>query len=599
MTLRSKAQYIQDASLRYRQLQKQGWAQIHRRFRANYRFTAGDQWSESDKKILESQKRSPAQYNFVLRLLDLYIGSNLQSKTQTRTSPGSFGDEVTADRLNKWLFHWRRRSNLDRQDTLLLTDQFVGGVMVDEAFIDYSTDPLGEVKSQKIPPTECMYDLNAQAPDQSDAKDQMRVVWLPPDMLRDLAGERIARKYIQLMVDAEEEPVDMDDEHLEPFSDDNSGKITDEEETGYLRAGKVRVVRWVIREQAPAEYFHVQETGEVFEITGMGIPQIAGIEADAKANHKTLVKLERRKNVFRDILIVGEDVVRSEINPELTSFPYTFGLGYNIGGYILGKVENLKDPQRDYNKRESQITHIIGRMAKGVFFVPKGSVDDIESARQAVNSTGGVVEFNAEKGKPMVSTEGTPPAQLFMQRDNAASMIQEISGIPRVMQGFMESSHETGVLVQQKIQQGNVGLSPFLTNFHIFQNARAKKAIQLFIQHEKNHPNRMFRVLYPDTNDQPEEVRFNEINEGGQVIADLQSGDYDVEYVTAGASPTEQSAAFLQALEMAKAGIPVPPETLVKLSSFPYKGEILQYIQEQQQAAQVNAAVQTLTGQSK
>ena len=564
-----------DVFSRYAQL-KRAWSKIHRNIRKNYRFLANDQWPGDAKAKLREQRRPASVYNLTLRLKDLYVGVNLAAPTMSQTIALEAIDDTISEKLNKWQYHWRARSHLQSQDNILLTDHFTAGVAVCETHIDYTRDPLGEVVTTRGNPLEYMYDLDSILPDQSDCRDMMRTEFITIREIADQYGTRIANRMDHLPeekeIDSPENEPDFSDDPFE--TDDSSVTEADhdrelEEFMGMKHDGKVRRITWWRKEFVDQDYLYNQETGEVQAVGALTADEAINV---AQWDTETTTILQRKRPVFRKVVALGDEIIENELHRDYYGFPWTFALGENLNGLIMSKVDSLKDPQMDFNKRESQKTHILGRMAKGVLMAWEDTLSNVDDAKRAINETGGVILLKGDGSnnaqRPHVVTEGSPPAALFTMSSESASVIQEISGIPKNLQGFMESSHESGVVVNQRIEQGMIGLQPYLENWRNFINSRAETAIWMFCVHESKHPMRAFNILLLDIS--TENVSFEDVVEAFQSTERLLNKSFSVVHENVGQTPTQRMAMTMQLLELMKLpNMQIPPEALLETMNIP------------------------------
>lgn len=585
---------------RYSELKMSNWSKIHDTARKMYRFVAGDQWPEEVKSVLLSEERPPNVYNLVLRFLDLYVGINQQNQAEIRSYPMDDGDSETAERITKWLYRWRRDNNIPFVDGKYLADQFIAGIMVDEGYICYEKDPLGTISNRRGNPLSFMYDIpSATKPDQSNARDMMRVEWKDPEVLRGIISDELVEKYRRECSNSEpDDPSDIDDNwgdasevmgiDLHDWDDKNI--------KGHIHAGKVREIEYLCKEYETRTSFYNNTVGTLTKYVDEN--QLLILETIANMRGDEYEIIESKVPVVRSVYMVGEDVVRNEIEQRHKGYKWHFGIGYDINGLIGGKAVQLHDPQLDFNKRQSQMTHIIGRMAKALVLADEAQIDDKEAAEQTINKTGGVFWYNSKlndgEGKPpLIAVDGTVNGALFAMKDSDERIIQSISSIPPSAMGFMESSHETGPVVHQRIQQGMAGLAPFISNYQMFMTIRAQKAVWMLQANEAGRRNRLFRILYPESG--PEDVMFNEMDEAGNVVAEIAEGEYDVEFVLAGATATHRQMVWGQLMQIAEQTA-IPPELLVQYSELPNeeKEKIAEHNQNLQREAAIAQATESL-----
>jgi hypothetical protein len=94
---------------------------------------------------------------------------------------------------------------------------------------------------------------------------------------------------------------------------------------------------------------------------------------------------------------------------------------------------------------------------------------------------------------------------------------------------------------------------------------------------------RLFRITAEsETGEATQEtITINQPTHEGRVINDLTLGEYDVVVTSQPSRQTFVETQFAQAIQMAQAGIPVPPDVMVELSNFARKHEIAERIRQQ------------------
>lgn len=154
------------------------------------------------------------------------------------------------------------------------------------------------------------------------------------------------------------------------------------------------------------------------------------------------------------------------LNKKLPIIPYFYDSTDDGEGHQteFGIVEDLKDPQRETNKRRSQFTEIVGVTATGGFFAEEGFSDDNLDQVQARTRKPGWWIFHKRNKKP----EQVPPPSFpaaFVQLD-AMSMQDFFSiGLDPSTIGLSQSGDESGRALLIKNAGGTLQLQEPFDNY--------------------------------------------------------------------------------------------------------------------------------------
>lgn len=261
---------------------------------------------------------------------------------------------------------------------------------------------------------------------------------------------------------------------------------------------------------------------------------------------------------------------------------------YKRGNKFWGKVEAVKDPQREINYRRSQTIDIGNKFITPAVFIKSDTFsDDQEKERFKRNGTsaGGVYELGLQ-GEIPVKFEGSEiPRPLVDLIDRGMTEVSELMNIT-VGQGGANTSG-SALLQREKIRlTGN----EFLFDSLAFAEQRLGRLLPALIQ-EYYDADRLARIVnhYADKNTVTLAGQAYEAFSQEQIIEVLENADItklDVVVSEASYSPSARAATFALLTELAGAGTPVPPEVLVEFSPIPeeQRRKILEGIQMQNEA---------------
>lgn len=300
-------------------------------------------------------------------------------------------------------------------------------------------------------------------------------------------------------------------------------------------------------------------------------------------------------NVFRCLFTKGgilEGPTPSPYRNEdgLPEDPYVFSSAYIARtGERYGFVKQLRDGNSEVNKRRSKFLHLLStRQVRA----DKGAVEDVAAARRELARPDGWVEtvpnFNFE-----VLPTGDMAQGQFALLQEAKSEIDAVGVNPALLgKGLNDAS---GRAIQTRQQAGQFEIGPLFDALRGWQRRVYRKSWNR-IRQFWTEP-RWVRVT-----DNPESPRWiglnrpvtiaDELRKQGREIppameqdprlaqvvrVENQLAELDVDIIV-GEAPdyvTLRQEQFAVMADLAKAGVPIPPEALVKLSGVPNSDEVL------------------------
>lgn len=276
-------------------------------------------------------------------------------------------------------------------------------------------------------------------------------------------------------------------------------------------------------------------------------------------------------------------------------------------GNRYGVVPRYIPLQDEINHRRSKALHLLSSRQ---VIAEKGAVADVNKARQELARPDGWVEHQPGMKVEISQTNDLAMGQFNILQDTLASLAA--SGPNSALQG--QEATQSGRSQQVAQQAGVVQLGPVLDGLRYWQN-RVMRACwnrvkqywteETWIRVTDNEVSRFIALNQRVTRGeaeaqklkgQPPEVIQARVQELAADPASLQevvlnkTSDLDVDIVIDEAPDTVtlQSEQWLQLTELAKNGVPIKPETLIKASNLSNKDELIDDIKQSQQG---NAAL--------
>jgi hypothetical protein len=240
-----------------------------------------------------------------------------------------------------------------------------------------------------------------------------------------------------------------------------------------------------------------------------------------------------------------------------------------------GLVRSLKDPQREKNKARSQFLHMLNTSANSGWI---GDEDALSTAQKdelkQFGAMAGVTVWK-KKGSSLERIHPIEPSTAQMAREKSAEdSFKQVSGINSDLLAMEDSSNPSGKAIQLRIRQAITILQPSLENFRytkiligqflfsiiptMFDSAKLQKILgEKFMQENKL--------------DRP---RLN------AYLTMIHDGKYHVNINEAGAPDTIREETFEDLMQLAQAGVSMPPDLFIEYMNMPNKSAIMQKIQE-------------------
>lgn len=540
--------------------------------REDAEFYGGDQWDSLAKATLIEGKRPAITINKIRPLINLLSGYQRLNRYDPDFLPRTAGDlekVKIAQAVTSYLFD---TLDYDEVESRVALDSWITGRGWFSSGWRWDWESLeGDIDIRRTSPFDIYIDPECREADLSDANYLCHSRWV--------TAEKVALQFPeardQIMGDLGKPAEEEDWAGLEPLWYDSERK-------------KVRAVNLWYRKHELATYL-ITSAGEM--VPKEGAPPIAHQVA---IDERTVSRSQMRVATF-----VGSVLLEDVASPYKHSmFPFVMLPSYWLGeGDIpAGVVRDLKDPQREMNKRRSQLLDFVNKMVTRGWFVNEGGMSDeqIRHLEKHGAEPGVVVRYNGQK--PEAFDLAQMPKDFFSYDRLSDDDMHKISGINDAMMGLGPAS-QSGRAKELDQRQAVVSITMLFD-----QMRSAKKRLLKQLWGKPNCPGlvpqyykepRIFRIT--QDNGQPGFVEVNQQKQGfdpmtgqavKQVLNDLSTFQFDVIVSDTPATPSQRVAAFYALMEMAKIGIPVPPDMILEASDIPQKEQLKQRLAAAQQPPQ-------------
>lgn len=521
--------------------------------REDFRFYAGDQWTDDERAVLEDQQRPPVVFNRAAVFIDAVSGYEVNNRQEIKYYPREQGDIGPSEVLTnavQWVY-----DNTDGEDeeSDAFRDAAIAGMGWTERRLDDSDNPEYDIKIDRTDPLEMFWDPGAKKPNLADANWLMRVRrWSRAEAEDQWPGKLPAVSAFEGWEDAFDENDTVDDKR-HPYKRDEAGTGKSD------RDGFVTVVEYQWREREDGWLV-------VNPATGKAEPATADLYEKLKAKHDAataeaaaqgvmlppLQAAKRRMMVHKRAFLCGDTVLEQGLSPIAHGFTYRCVTGKRdrATNTWFGLMRSLKDPQRWSNKWLSQAMHLFNLQAKGGIMAEKDAFDDAQQAEADWSDPSKIVWVRngaLSAGKVQPRQFGDIPASLPNLLKYANDSFGAVSGINAEAMG-MADREQAGVLEYQRKQSAITMLAPLFDSLRRYRKIVGRD--MLFMVQTYISDGRLIRIV-GDAG-----ARYVPLTKDATI------GEYDVIVDQSASSPNVKEATWsvLQQLMPAvmKMGVPMP-----------------------------------------
>ncbi len=561
-------------------------------------FYSGDgQWEKQTKDYLQAEERAALTINEIEPKMDILSGHQRQNRLDIKFFPVEEGDQTTADILNILAKNVFEQCGFDSEETDSFDDQMITGRGNINCRVDYEKNHQGDIIFEWWPWDQITYGPHRRK-DIGDCeylfKHQLHSKSYLQAMYSDKA-DQITAEYDEIFIGGDSHATTTKDQYEasnnEPISvplDKKDPVLVD------LYHKKFRLIEcWRKTQKSTPVIVHV--SNDIYEnADNWNERDLSSIKTLQGFSIVKIKKSKMRKTTFISSVLLDDEF------PDLAmqDFHVTPIYAKKRNKRVWGKVESVKDVQREVNKRHSQAIDILNKVASyGWFYDAETFVDKKEETKfKETSSIPGFLSKVQTVDKRPVQVEGVKfPNELANYEALASNKMKEIMNINLEMLG-MPSGADSGIAIIRRQRQGLIGNEFLFDNLSL---AKKKIARLLCAYIQKVYDvDRMIRILENratrgevlEPRNVPEQSPYAAMMKQTQtgpkydpevlkeLLTNMDLTKYDVAVGESAYSPTNRQANFILWMEAAKGGIPVPPTMLVDLSDLPDKEKVKQAI---------------------
>lgn len=556
------------------------------------KFYLGEHWDAAQKADLEAKARASLVINKVQKEVHDLSGHQRENRTDLKYLPVEGGDARVADLLNVITKVILSNTDFEREESKVFLDQVIPGRGLFNLYFDNEADIRGQIKVEKFPWRNVRFGPHEKE-DLSDCEYLVKWTWYSADKIKQMWPEKADE--IQASVDAILDPdggLPHDQVPGKQYTDavQNYNRLKIDPDLTNIASKEFRVLElWrriykrvsVIVDVTNDWYFNAEDWSK----TDVGrVKSIPGL----KVVPRNISKMRITKTAGTVLL---EDENPADL--EFDDFYITPAYAIKRGDIYQGIVELIKDPQRLIDKLASLSVDIANKMTAYGWFVDEETfASKFEEENFKKNSTSpGFISKVLNLNKVPMKVEGVKmPNELvnmMVMFDQTLNDLMSMSPEPL-------GSNDSGVAILQKVRTKIRGVEYLFDNLSFAKKRLGKQLVAMIREHYT--PEMLLRIV-------SDQSRKQQVMVGGMpfeqyapeiIMALLENDDltkYDIAVGEGAFSPTARLANFAIWADMAKGGIPVPPDLLVELSDLPDKQKVLESIR-QFQAQQAQAEQQ-------
>ena len=268
--------------------------------RESYDFFSGNQWAEEDKLAMETKGRVAIVFNRIARTINSVAGLEVQNRQEVRYIPRENQDTGVNDVLTsaaKWA-----RDNCDAEDeeSESFQDTLICGMGWTDTWMDYESDPDGQIKIDREDPLNFLWDPDAKKRNLDDSRWRARFKKLPRSEFDEMWPDTTPQANAVDIDMLDEEPHDADNAKF--YHDNKNAEKQDSKKS-------ITVIQFQWWERG-SYYMVEQSNGKILELS----------EAKYKKMKDPIEKmglkvLKRTKRVYKQAFVNGQQILEEADAP--------------------------------------------------------------------------------------------------------------------------------------------------------------------------------------------------------------------------------------------------------------------------------------------
>jgi hypothetical protein len=595
---------------------------LHDEQTRNYNMTVSQlQWKPEWKAKLESEGRPANAYNLLRPVINAITSIELSNRKKLIAKPTSGGDGKLAEVITQVLLRLMHNTRFDWHRTRVLLDSIIAKFGVYYINWSYEYDPEGELTISAIDPREIVFEMNFADPTwensaylyrkhQMGLEEILNTFALDDDEMQneiitqaktffetdtDKRSKWISKRLKALFTAVYEINMHgtnqtqansyLNSSYLNWF-DPSTGKFD------VLELHEKRIERTLtVFDNNRQKNIDITEESKDDKGIGFDNQKIAAIKKKHNIDGEPRSGLDTKK--FITAVIPAFNIVANE-QPypfKLKSYVYVPNYCYDWHPEAFRAqsfVDDLIDPQSDYNKARSTKLELLQRYVNKGWIMEENAITGLEKDWE----TNSIAPYrrvrNGYLNKIKPEEQQTISADLIRETGEAPALIETISNTGGAIRGAVQSGEKSARHFQLRRQQEEKSFSYLFNN--VEHSTKTVGEVSLAIIQNRCTTERIFRI----TQDVPEpyNLAVNQKQIGinpqtgsveSKIVNDITIGEYDIEIDSTPYTSTAKEIEFAKLGELFDATIKIDPQKadallplMVKAGDYPYADQILQ-----------------------
>jgi len=521
-------------------------------------FATGDTWDSREKEYLRRNRREALSWNKTKRIVKLVTGYQRKNRLGFRVQAEESKDDLAASQYGRLMLQAMDRCN----GYHVMSDAFEQGplktgINLVEIGVNFDEDPVsGDIAIYRVPFNRFLLDPNISRRDLSDCSYLLRREWVSKDNAQCLFPSR-ADDIKRLT------PVQYDNKFTFALKSQGANKMLRWDE--YWRRDVEKRTVLVDPQTGEWKWWPKDAGKQKLDLFLQQYPQIATREI-----YSPVVKL----TVFIEdqVFYNGPDPLGIDEYPFVPVWGEWNPEHYKYANKLTSLVRDIRDPQRELNKRRSKMLDIIDSQINSGWMVEEGSVINPKDMYQAGQgkviwfTKGSLQSARAQRIDPPNIPTGLFQFQELMDRD-----IMEIPGANNELLGIpdRDQTQTPGLLAKLRQSQGLTTLQGIFDNYRLSKSLLGHKLLKVIQQ--TYTPDKVQKIL----NEQPAPEFFNR-----------QFSKYRVDVSEGVLTDSQRQMYYSELVLLKQMGAPIPWSAIIDAAPVQKKDDLQKIVeQEEKQAA--------------
>lgn len=429
------------------------WGDWKKEAKECLRFVAGHQYTDTERRKLKGEHKTPVTFNRIGPVIDAVVGSEIQGRQRTEFQPREMGDAMINQILTEGAEWIRDLGDADGEESEAKRDAFITGMGALSIEMDYEEDPEGKILYRRHEPGSVLPDCNAK---QSNARDKRYL------RFRDMLSEGEFKELYGNI----EGIFDPDTGKLNTGNSDPRHAYNRDKSEGDTRANMVTVDHW--------QWYEVETVMMVPSPDGTTLNQYdidAYNELKEVADEKG-VPFEGEKRRIRRYMtctMTGTTFLEDPKPIKFNKFTFQFITGKRDDELKCwyGLVRPMMDPQKWANAFFSMLLHMVKTNAKGGLLIEEGAIDNEKKFKASFAKSDEITyvpDGTISEKRILPKPQPEYPVAIDRLMQEAIGAIVGVTGVNQEMLGLADRD-QPGVLEAQRKQAAYGLLATFFENF--------------------------------------------------------------------------------------------------------------------------------------